>query len=124
MLRLYTYAGYLETLTVPTLRQPYLGRGAVAPGESSKPEAAPRGSVLALLVSDAPCTYEINKEAAEFPRTADKDSPPLDGQVLVSFGPGWTVSVWSPECEVKPEPALAPDRMTFTQTFVDAGGTK
>lgn len=116
MLRLYTYAGYLETLTVPTLRQPYLSRAAVKPGESSKPVDAARGTTLALLVSDGPCTYEINKENAEFPRIADKDSPKLDGQALVSFGPGWTVSVWSPECEVKAEPALAPDRMTEPAT--------
>lgn len=112
MLRLYTYAGYVEINGQRLLKEPYLARSVVKPGESSKPEAAPRGTALALLISDGPCTYELNIENSASPRTADKDSPKLDGHAVVALGTGWTVSVWTPECELKPAPALEPDRMT------------
>ena len=102
MLRLYTYAGYIEVNGQRLLKEPYLARAVVKPGECSKPEAAPRGTALALLISDGPCTYELNIADAEHPRTADRDSPRLDGTQIVSFGTGWTVSVWTPECDIKP----------------------
>lgn len=115
MLRLYTYAGYVEVNGQRLLKEPYLARAVVKPGESSKPEAAPRGTALALLVPDIRhtlCTYELNIADAEHPRTADRDSPRLDDAKVVAMGTGWTVSVWTPECELKPAPALEPDRMT------------
>jgi hypothetical protein len=115
MLRMYTYAGYVDVNGQRLLKEPYLARAVVDAGETSKPEAAPRGTTLALLVAGdghSGCTYELNIAGAEHPRTADKDSPRLDGHHVVALGTGWTVSVWTPECEFKPAPALEPDRMT------------
>lgn len=109
-LRLYTYPGFVEVERQPYLKEPYLARGAVKAGEASKPSAAPTYTRLALLTSDGPCTYEISPAGCENPRIADKDSPALDGQKVVAFGDGWTVSVWAPECDVKAEP-VREDRM-------------
>lgn len=111
-IRLYTYSGYIEVDRQPFLKEPYLGRAVVQPGETSKPDAAPAATRLAHLSSDFNCcTYEITPEG-HTQRTADKDSPKLLGEKIVAFGPGWTLSVWHPNCEVKAAPALAPDRMT------------
>lgn len=114
MIRLYTYSGFIEVDRQPFLKEPYLGSAVVKAGETSKPESAPTATRLALLVSDGSCTYEITPEG-HTPRLADKDSPALDGDDIVAFGPGWTISVWTPACEVKPEPARI-DRMTEAAT--------
>jgi len=110
MIRLYTYAGFVEIDRQQFLKEPYLGRAVVAPGEVSKPEAAPDQTRLAYIVADEPCTYEVTP-CGHPPRIADKDSPRLEEDDTIAFGPGWALSVWAPSCEVKPKPTLA-DRMT------------